>query len=218
MYFAQRFFLVLLIFLLPPALVPLASAALPDEEAVNFNLEIRPILSATCFTCHGPDADKREADLRLDMHQQIFAESSSDTPIIVPGSAEKSELYQRLVDTDEELRMPPLDHRKQPTPTQIERIKVWIEQGAKWNEHWAFVPPERPELPEVAEPRWPRGAIDRFVLARLEKENLTPNPEADRRTLVRRLTLDLTGLPPTPEEVEHFLSDSSDNEIGRAHV
>lgn len=211
MYFAQRFFLVLLIFLLPPALVPQASAALPDEEAVNFNLEIRPILSATCFTCHGPDADKREADLRLDMHQQIFAESSSDTPIIVPGSAEKSELYQRLVDTDEELRMPPLDHRKQPTPTQIERIKVWIEQGAKWNEHWAFVPPERPELPEVAEPRWPRGAIDRFVLARLEKENLTPNPEADRRTLVRRLTLDLTGLPPTPEEVEHFLSDSSDN-------
>jgi len=211
MCFAQRFFVVLLIFLLLPALVLRAYAEIPDEEAVDFNLEIRPILSAACFTCHGPDEDKREADLRLDTHQQIFAEASSGTPIIVPGSAEKSELYQRLVDTDEEQRMPPVHERKQLTPTQIERIKAWIEQGANWNEHWAFVPPERPELPKVEEPHWPRGAIDRFVLARLEKENLTPNPEADRRTLVRRLTLDLTGLPPTPEEVENFLSDSSDN-------
>jgi hypothetical protein len=208
---------VLFVFMLAgiPLPVSLAAAEENSQETVDFDQEIRPLLSAACFTCHGPDENKREADLRLDRQDQLFTEASSGVPIIVPGDPEKSELYRRLVAADEAQRMPPTDERQQLTAAQIERIKTWIQQGAKWDTHWAFVSPQRPAVPEVENKNWPRGAIDHFVLARLEQEGLAPSGEADRRTLVRRLTLDLTGLPPTPKEVQAFLTDSSDDAYGK---
>ena len=182
-------------------LVLLAIGLLPSlAAAVDFNREIRPILSDNCFACHGPDEKQRMAALRLDTREGAFAK------VIVPGNAAQSALYQRLSHADPAKRMP---LGRTLTDKQIAAVRTWIDEGAKWDTHWAFIPPKRPEPPKVSNTAWPRNPIDRFVLARLEREGLKPSPEADRTTLLRRVTLDLTGLPPTPAEIDAFLADRS---------
>ncbi len=177
-------------------------------EAVLFNRDIRPILSDVCFQCHGPDAKQRKGDLRLDKDEQLFADREGHR-VLVPGEPAKSELFRRLIATDDDERMPPPSSGKRLSPQQIEMIRRWIAQGAKWQSHWAFLPPARPKLPAMKNIEWPKNAIDHFVLARLDAEGLNPSAEADRATLLRRLTLDLTGLPPTPDEIEDYLSDAA---------
>jgi hypothetical protein len=192
---------------LATALMTLALAA--QVSAVDFNRDIRPILSDRCYACHGPDEGKRKAGLRLDVKEEPFKELKSGNRAIVPGDLAKSALIQRLTTTDPDDVMPPPKTGKPLTPEQIDLFKRWVQEGAPWAKHWAFIPPERPPLPKVKDQKWPRNEIDYFVLARLEKEGLTPNPEADKPTLIRRATLDLTGLPPTIEEVDAFLCDKS---------
>nr|WP_240893931.1 PSD1 and planctomycete cytochrome C domain-containing protein [Limisphaera ngatamarikiensis] len=176
-------------------------------EPLRFNRDIRPILSDHCFHCHGFDANHRKADLRLDTREGATAPRKG-RPAVVPGDPEASELWHRITAADPADRMPPPDSGHVLTPEQIERVRRWIAEGAPYEKHWSFEPPQRPPLPEVRRTDWPRNAVDRFILARLEREGLAPSPEADRVTLIRRVTLDLTGLPPTPEEVEAFLKDN----------
>ncbi len=179
-----------------------------DAATVDFDRQVRPILSDNCFTCHGPDAAARQADLRLDLPEGVFG--SAESPgVVIPGKKEESELYLRISAEDPEERMPPPSSGKELTREQIELIGRWIDSGAKWQPHWAFVTPQRPPLPDVSRPEWCRNPIDRFILARLEKEGLAPSEEADKVTLLRRVTYDLTGLPPTPDEVDRFLQDDS---------
>ncbi|GAB6167524.1 PSD1 and planctomycete cytochrome C domain-containing protein [Thermostilla marina] len=192
------------------ATVGVAGDAMPSAEdrPVQFDSQIRPILSDNCFFCHGPDPETREADLRLD--QPEGALGTEDEPgVVVPGSRDESELFYRISSTDEYEQMPPPESGKKLTPDQIELIGRWIDEGAPWESHWAFVPPQRPALPEVQNESWCRNPIDRFILARLESEGLKPSPEAEKTRLLRRVTYDLTGLPPTPEEVDAFLADDS---------
>lgn len=178
-------------------------------RAVDFNRDIRPILSDRCYACHGPDEGQRKAGLRLDVREDAFKELKSGHRAIVPGDLAQSSLIQRLTSPDPDDVMPPPKAGKPLTPEQIDLFKRWVLAGAPWSRHWAFIPPVRPPLPEVKDKQWPRNEIDYFVLARLEKEGLKPNPEADKATLIRRATLDLTGLPPTIEEVDGFLADRS---------
>ena len=188
---------------------PLAAAAAPaGVKPVNFGRDIRPILSDNCFACHGPDEQTQQAGLRLDTREGAFADRGG-YQVIVPGKASESRLYQRISAKDEGTRMPPLGFERKLTEKQIELIRLWIDQGAQWETHWAYVPPKRPELPMVKDRAWPKNPIDHFILARLEREGLKPSPEADRTTLLRRVSFDLTGLPPTPGEVDAFLSDGS---------
>ncbi|HLJ95761.1 MAG TPA: PSD1 and planctomycete cytochrome C domain-containing protein, partial [Gemmataceae bacterium] len=174
---------------------------------VNFNRDIRPILSNHCFKCHGPDGKK--AGLDLQSRASAFHQLKSGNFAIVPGKSTESELIQRVSSPDDDLRMPPKGKGERLAPAQIAKLRAWIDQGAKWEEHWAYVKPHRWPLPEVHQPNWVRNGIDAFVLARLEREGLAPSPEADRPTLIRRLSLDLIGLPPTLEEVDAFLADTS---------
>jgi hypothetical protein len=178
------------------------------EKRVDFSREIRPILSDNCFFCHGPDEKTRMVGLRLDTREGAF-EVRGNNAVIVPGSRQDSRLYQRLIHENAALRMPPAHSGKKLTEAQIELIGRWIDEGAPWEEHWAFVPPKRWPLPETKQKNWARNAIDHFVLARLEKEGLKPSPEADKVTLARRAYLDITGIPPTPEKVDAFLADKS---------
>jgi hypothetical protein len=184
----------------------LATCGLRAEEELRFNRDIRPILADKCFHCHGPDAGARQADLRLDREADAHAERDG-VRIITPRQSEDSELYQRITADDAEQRMPPASQERQLTRSEIELLRRWIEQGGEYEEHWAFIPPRRPALPELNETSWPRNPIDHFVLRRLKAEGLQPSPPADQVTLLRRVTLDLTGLPPTPAEVDTFLSD-----------
>ena len=169
---------------------------------VDFGRDVRPILAEHCFACHGPDAKKLEADLRLDV-RDIAIESEA----IVPGDVCASELVRRINEQDPDEVMPPPETKKPLNAAQKATLQRWIAMGAEYSEHWAFVAPLRPEFPVVAKTKWPRNPIDRFVLARLEKEDLTPSLVADRHTLIRRLSLDLTGLPPTPQQVRSFVDD-----------
>lgn len=178
------------------------------EDEIAFNRDIRPILSEHCFLCHGPDAKARQADLRLDDAKAALA-------VIKPGDAGKSELARRILSSDPDERMPPPDAGKPLTDEQKQRLVRWINQGAAFQPQWAFIPPLRPTPPATKPPGWAQNPIDQFVLRRLEDERLTPSPEAPRATLIRRVTLDLTGLPATPEEVAEFLSDSSDTAYER---
>ncbi|MBI5280412.1 MAG: DUF1553 domain-containing protein [Candidatus Solibacter usitatus] len=175
---------------------------------VNFQREVRPILSDACFQCHGPDKTSRMAGLRLDLKDAALAVRKTGA-VVLPGDSKKSLLYQRVSAAVEAKRMPPPYSHKKLTEQQKETLKRWIDEGANWQEHWSFIAPVRPPAPEVKDARWVRNPIDRFVLARLEARGLAPAPEADRRTLARRLSLDLTGLPPRPEEVETFVKDGS---------
>jgi len=189
------------------------AAAEPDGggegklASVDFDREIRPILSQNCFACHGPDEQSRQAELRLDLKSGAFGEGESGERAILPGDASASELFRRLVSSDEDEVMPPRDSNNHLSEEQIELIRRWIDEGAAWEPHWAFTAPQSPAVPHVKNSAWPRDPLDRFVLARLEEEGLAPSQEADRRTLIRRVTMDLTGLPPTPQEVADFLAD-----------
>ena len=178
------------------------------EKALNFSREVQPIIAEHCFTCHGPDESKRKRGLSLHEQGGLLGKTADGVDLIVPGNAEASLFFQRINHADPEMRMPPSDVKLRMTPTQIDIVKTWIEQGAKWEQHWAFVPPAWPTLPEVSEASWCRNEIDRFILQRINEAGLTPNPEASRETLIRRLSLDLTGLPPAPEEVNAFLADT----------
>jgi Protein of unknown function (DUF1553)/Protein of unknown function (DUF1549)/Planctomycete cytochrome C/Concanavalin A-like lectin/glucanases superfamily len=198
----------------PDSTEPINTAALQasgpsaTEKPVDFNRDIRPILSDACFICHGPEEKSRQGNLRLDNKENVFAERSG-YHIIVPGNSAASRLYQKVSSKEDAARMPPPWSGKSLTPKQIELFKVWIDQGAKWQSHWAFDPPKRPAVPEVKDTAWPKNAIDNFVLARLESQGLKPSGEADKATLLRRVSLDLTGLPPTPAEVDAFVADHS---------
>lgn len=172
---------------------------------VDFSRDIRPLLIEKCFSCHGPDENKREGDLRLDFEASVFGERDAAT--IVRGKPEESELYQRLVTDDEDLLMPPVGSGKSVSDEEKELLKRWIAEGAAWERHWAHVLPQRNAVPEVENVDWPLNWIDNFILARLEAEGIAPSPEADRITLIRRLSFDLIGLPPTPQEVEQFVND-----------
>jgi hypothetical protein len=185
----------------------LATTGKKSKPDVDFNRDIRPILSENCYTCHGPDSEKRKAGLRLDKQDIALSELKSGDHAIVPGDPAKSALIARISTSNDDDRMPPLKTGKHLTTTQINLLTKWIAQGAEWKKHWAFIPPERPSLPHVVNSRWPQNAIDTFILARLQRDGLSPSPEADRATLIRRVTFDLTGLPPTPEEVDAFLND-----------
>jgi hypothetical protein len=192
---------------------PAASAAGKAARAagsIDFGKEIRPILSDNCFACHGPDKDKRKAGLRLDLKEDAFKALDSGGFAIVPGKPEASRLLAVVtLPPDDDDHMPPSKTGKKLTAAQIDLLRRWIGAGAHWAEHWSYVAPQRPETPSVKQRKWPRNEVDRFILAELEKQRLKPNEEADRYTLIRRVTLDLTGLPPTVEEVDNFVADSS---------
>ena len=185
---------------------------LAAAEPVDFRRDVLPILSDNCFLCHGPDAKTRKADLRLDRNEDALRTTE---PVIVPGRSAESELFLRVASVDLAERMPPPKSGRALSAAQIETLKRWIDAGAPWGKHWAFEPPRRPRLPGVHNTHWPLNPIDRFVLARLESESLKPSPEAERTTLVRRVTLDLTGLPPTLAEVDTFLADATPNAYDR---
>ncbi len=180
-----------------------ARAQGPAAAPISFNRDIRPILSNNCFACHGPDEQNRKTKFHFDTQDGAFLEPG----VIVPGNAAQSLLYQHITDTDPTQHMPPPDSGYALTQKQIDLLKRWIDEGAKWDSHWAYSAPKRPGVPNVARAGWARNAIDHFILARLEREGLTPSPEADKATLLRRVTYDLTGLPPTPAEVDAFLAD-----------
>jgi len=178
------------------------------ERKLDFNRDVRPILSENCFHCHGFDENTRQADLRLDVVESALADRDG-VPAIVPGEPESSELWRRINSDDEAELMPPPDSHRVLKPEQKEILRRWIEQGAPYAEHWSFVPPVKAPLPEVSDKTWPRNEIDYFVLSRLDAEHLKPSPEADGRTLARRVSLDLSGLPPSAEEVEALLADEN---------
>jgi len=177
-------------------------------KTIRFNRDIRPILSDNCFHCHGPAEKSREAELRLDVEESAFANRDGSTAV-VPGDLKNSQLWERVSTTDADLIMPPHDSNKKLTAKQIETLKLWIEQGANWEGHWAFVTPEVPAVPEVKQQDKVRNPIDAFIFSRLQQEGLSPSPEASRETLIRRLSFDLTGLPPSPKQIDAFLNDKS---------
>lgn len=181
-----------------------ASLAAAADEKVDFATQIRPILSDRCFHCHGPDATSRAADLRLD------EQDAAHDYAIVPGDAESSEVYLRLTDHDPEVRMPPPESNRKVSKEEIELIRQWIEQGAEYEQHWAFKRIEKPEVPELTDDDWSRNEIDKFVLAKLRAEGVKPNPEAESWRLLRRVSFDLNGLPPTLEELDTYLADPSE--------
>jgi mono/diheme cytochrome c family protein len=181
------------------------------KNVIDFNRDIRPIFSENCYACHGPDKNKRKADLRLDIKEEAFKKLESGDYAIVPKQPGKSKLLQLVTTADEDDRMPPVKSGKKLTKDQIGLLRRWVEQGAEWQSHWSYIPPERPSLPKIKNKRWPKNDIDHFVLEKLEKNGLQPGKEVDRPTLIRRASLDLTGLPPTIEEVDAFLSDKSTN-------
>jgi cytochrome c553 len=178
------------------------------QATVRFNRDVRPILAEGCFACHGPDRNRREAGLRLDVEDVAKAALRSGAVAIVPGSPDESALLARVRDPDESRRMPhPRSGKPRLSAAQIDVLRRWIAEGASWEPHWSYTPLVRPEVPAVMDAAWVKGPLDAFVLARLEAEGLGPSPEAPRAELLRRLSFDLTGLPPTPEEVTAFEND-----------
>jgi len=199
------------------AIILLASAAslegaelgLPDK--IDYGRHIRPILSNACFRCHGPDAESRQAGLRFDVREVALAALESGKVAIVPGHSDASELVDRISSADADMVMPPPSSNKTLSERDKQLLRRWIDEGAEYHPHWAFVAPKDQALPPVKLADWPRNGIDHFVLARLEAEGLAPAAEAERHVLLRRVTLDLTGLPPTPAEQEAFSNDTSNN-------
>jgi hypothetical protein len=187
----------------------LAGAGADEDARVDFDRHVLPILSDACFTCHGPDAKKRKADLRLDDELEARKKNDEGRAAVVPGKSAESELYRRIVAEDPDDLMPPAKSNKKLSKAQIETLKKWLDSGAAWGEHWSFRPLVKPPTPAPGHP------VDAFIRARLEREKLRPSPEADRTTLLRRATLDLTGLPPTIEEADAFLADRSPDAYGK---
>ena len=181
---------------------------------ISYNFDIRPILSDKCFKCHGPDASHREAHLRLDIADSAYAplKVTKGAFAIVPGHPERSELLKRVGSPDAAYHMPPPDaHLGSLTGDEIKLFEKWIRQGAKYERHWAFTTPKKPAVPETANKTWPVNEIDHFILHRLEQEGLTPNDTADRERLLKRVCLDITGLPPTLDQMDRFLAGNSPN-------
>lgn len=196
-------------YLLPIFVLAAGLARAESVAKVGFNHEIRPLLSDRCFVCHGPDDKTRESGLRLDTREGALKELSNGRRVINPGKPEESELIRRLESTDPSEKMPPADSHLTLTVAEIGLIRRWIEQGAEYERHWAFVTPKTPPVPDVRLIGWPRNEIDAFVLEKLEAQGLQPALEASREQLIRRLAFDLTGLPPSPADVEAFLKDNS---------
>jgi hypothetical protein len=184
----------------------LTTAASRADEPLDFNRDIRPILSENCFYCHGQDPNKRQADLRLDVRQVAL-----DSGALTPGDPKKSALIERIHSADAEMQMPPAKSNRKLTEEQKKLLERWITEGANYSQHWAFVAPVRAAEPKVENEAWVRNPIDRFILAKLDAHKLKPSPEADRATLIKRLYVDLIGLPPTPEEVDAFIADQEPN-------
>lgn len=182
----------------------MSTTAAIAEEPLQYNRDIRPILADMCFACHGPDSAARKADLRLDKRDM-----ATDSKAIIPGDPAQSEVIRRILSNDADEVMPPASTKKVLSANQKEILRRWVKEGAVYEPHWSLITPKLPELPAVKNAGWVRNPIDRFVLARLEAEGLAPAPEADPRTIARRLSLDLTGLPPAPELVESFVNDTS---------
>lgn len=189
---------------------------IPDQ--VSFNFDIRPILSDNCFACHGPDANKREAGLRLDIAEEAY-KALKETPGAhgwVPGKPDESEAYRRITSEDPNILMPPPESNLKLTDREIRLIEKWIRQGAEYEKHWAFVPPKLHELPEVGNEDWPKNEVDFFILAKQEEAGLNPNAEADKESLLKRASLDLTGLPPSLEMMDAFLADNAPDAYEKA--
>ena len=191
-----------------------ASTALPEHAdgaesgRLQYNHDVRPILSDKCFKCHGPDSNARKADLRLDVRESAVAEHDGGRPI-VPGRVDQSEVISRIQSADEDEKMPPAKSNLHLSPVEIDVLRRWIAEGAEYQPHWSFISPRGAPVPDVRDANWPRNEIDRFVLAALEAKNLHPAAAAEKETLLRRLSFDLTGLPPTLEELDAFLADAS---------
>jgi len=215
-----NFMLKLKLTLILPLILTLAcQPSLPEDigmvyqnlpEKIDFNFDVRPILSDRCSPCHGPDEKARKAELRLDVEERAFAKlTKSEGYAFVAGNIRESNAATRILSTDPEVMMPPPDSKLTLTPKEKAIILKWIEQGAEWKAHWAFTPPEKSELPSVQNKEWAENPIDYFILERLEREGLSPSTETNKETLIRRVTLDLIGLPPTLEEIDVFLNDKS---------
>ncbi|MFM8905141.1 MAG: DUF1549 domain-containing protein, partial [Verrucomicrobiota bacterium] len=192
----------------PLALLLLAAALGAAEvlpEKIVFNRDIRPILADKCFHCHGPDPGTRKAGLRLDTEAGFFIAAESGDAPVVKGQAEKSPLYRRLITKDKDDLMPPPESHKELKAHEIALLTAWINQGAPWQPHWSFIPPAKAPLPDVKDVSWAKNPVDRFILARLEQAGLKPEPEADARSLIRRVSLDLIGLPPSPDLIARHL-------------
>ncbi len=188
------------------ALVASIGSSHVDAQSIDFNREIRPILSENCFYCHGQDGNKRQGELRLDDRDAALKAGA-----ITPGDLAKSTLIERVLSDDPDQLMPPPKSNRRLSAEQKKLLEQWIKDGAVYEPHWAFVAPKRPAEPMVQQTKWVRNAIDRFVLAKLESEKLSPSPEADRATLIKRLSIDLIGLPPTPAEVDAFVADQDEH-------
>ncbi|MEC9095881.1 MAG: DUF1549 domain-containing protein, partial [Planctomycetota bacterium] len=173
------------------------------KPKLDYDRDIRPILSEACFACHGPDEKTRQAEFRLDIANNHF------TDLLSPGNPENSELIKRLLTPEQELRMPPVNSKKQLTTTQIDLLQQWIEEGAKIEGHWAWTAPTKPELPRIKSKRWAKNAIDFFVKEQLDGQKMRPSEQATKLTLIRRVSLDVRGLPPSLEEMNQFLADES---------
>jgi hypothetical protein len=190
------------------------SAATGADDEIRFNRDIRPILSDACFQCHGPDEKERKGGFRLDLEKEAFTAGESGVTPIVPGNPEDSELLARVLLPEDDIDvMPPPEIGKSLTDAQKETLRKWIKQGAGYEGHWAFIAPDRPEVPKVDGVEHP---VDAFLAERLKREGLSMQPEANRETLLRRVSLDLTGLPPTPAEMDAFLADASPDAYEKA--
>jgi hypothetical protein len=211
MYCARKLFPAILFVAMTSAICRNCCAA-DTVPAINFARDVRPILANNCFQCHGPDASHREADLRLDVWDNAGDLHGAQHVIDAKKLAE-SELIKRITSDDPDEHMPPADSGKMLRPEQVETLRNWVLQGGKYEQHWAFVAPKRPNLPAVKNQSWVRNPIDAFVLARLEREGLQPSPEADRNTLLRRMSLDLVGLPPTLDELTAFEHSAGDQSL-----
>ncbi len=187
--------------LLVLAIVAWSGLPAKGQNRVDFGSQIKPILSDNCYACHGPDEAQRKTDFRLDQKESAL---DPDFSVIVPADVESSLLIQHILSGDPDEVMPPADYRKHLTESQKQLLVDWVKQGANWSEHWAFQQPMLTDVPIVADTKWPINFIDDYILSRLEKQNIEPSPTADAHTLLRRLSFDLTGLPPAPEEVSQF--------------
>ena len=192
---------------IPSFIFTVAAGGAESDKRVDFNFQVRPILSDKCYNCHGPDTRQRKAGLRLDTKEGAFGLNKSGGRAVVPGNLDDSDLIARITAEDESERMPPKSLGRSLSREEIDVLKRWIEQGAEWKPHWAFLPPVAAPCPDVKNPGWPRNPLDSFVLARLEAERLAPASEASKEHLIRRLTFDLTGLPPTLAAIDAFLAD-----------
>ena len=186
-----------------------AATVFAAPRPVDFNREVRPILSDKCFQCHGPDEKSRKAGLRLDLKDAALAK------VIAPGSSAQSKLFQRVSHEKKALRMPPATSGIALSDKEVALLQRWIDEGAKWETHWSYTPPKRVEPPPARLPAWSKNPIDQFLLARLDREGLKPSAEADRATLLRRVTFDLTGLPPSLAGIDAFLKDKAPGACGR---